>query len=86
MTETFKPQPQQVENKKVKDMDRQWDGFEQRLREKDGGAPTVRYEDSNSGIYCSSGALRRNEFTWSPQEKRWLLTNSEIVVISGGRF
>lgn len=50
------------------------------------GDSTIRFEDSNNGIYCSSGALRRNEFTWSPQEKRWLLTNSEIVVISGGRF
>lgn len=51
------------------------------------GAPTIRYEDSNSGIFCGSGgAIRRNEFSWSPQENRWLQTNSKIVVISGGRF
>ena len=50
------------------------------------GSPNIRYEDSNSGVYCSGGAFLRKEFTWSSQEKRWIQTNSETVVISGGRF
>lgn len=76
MTENLnKPQPSQLVEKKYKDMDRQWAGFEQILRTPPApGESSIKLRDKNGP--------RGQIIIWSPEKEKWEFTGLQLRKIT----